>query len=192
MDVVSGLSSVATAAVGGIISSSVITYVLGARRSEREVLRTKLESLYTELSRDMRHMHVHANKSADAVWEIENAKVLPDEISSKQESLDTQAELPFDKYLTVINIYFPSVVPAYEAFFKTYQRINAIEIGVRIAHLLPLEGNVSSQHQVIAQAVEDFAARATEVHIAMLHEADKINCPLWRRILLTKRQNPLW
>jgi len=191
MDVVSGLSSVATAALGGIISSSVITYVLGARRSEREILRSKLELLYTDLSRDMRHMHVQANHLADAVRKYENATELSDEIISELDSSQPQLELPFDKYLTIINIYFPDVVPAYENFFKAYQRIHSIEFGVRLEYIMPSDDRLLPQHGLIIQTVEELVARTVDVHIALLHEADKINCPLWRRLFLAKRKSPL-
>lgn len=189
VDLASGFSSVSTAALGGVISSSVITYVLGARRAEREVLRSKLESLYSDLSREMRLIHVRANACADDVWRLEQAQeIIPEAVDSKH-AADVECAVCYDKYSTLINIYFPKVVPVYQAFFSVYQAINALHIQTQVDLLLSGKTSVSRYDEILRK-VEELTPCVKAVHSALMYEADKINCPLWRRPFLKMRHDP--
>ncbi|SDU97245.1 hypothetical protein SAMN05216558_1337 [Pseudomonas vancouverensis] len=187
VDLISGFSSVLTAALGGLISSGVITYVLGARRAEREVLRGKLESLYTELSKDMRLVHVRANACVDDVQKLEQDQSIDSDVPDSAKN--TESQLPFDRYSSLINIYFPSVVPAYQNFFSVYQAVNALHIRTQVDLLLNGKTSVSRFDDILKKASE-LGPCAMAVHSALLYEADKINCPLWRRPFLKKRHDP--
>ncbi|WP_330565845.1 hypothetical protein [Pseudomonas yamanorum] len=189
VDVVSGLSTVFTAALGGVISSSVITYALGARRAEREVLRNKLESLYTDLSREMRLIHVRANACADDVWKLEQAQETIPESEDPKDAADVEGAVSYDKYSTLINIYFPKVVPAYQAFFTVYQAINGLHIRTQVELLLSNKISVSRYDEILKK-VEELTPCIKAVHSALMYEADKINCPLWRRPFLKIRHDP--
>jgi hypothetical protein len=180
-------SSIISALVGGAISSSVITYVLGARRAEREILRNKLEGLYVEISKDMRNMHVNATRMASEVRKIDQKQALPEpQVVSVP---GDEAQPRSDEHWTLINIYFPQAIPAYEKYFSTYQAINSIRFGAGLDFVIDPEHSLP-RHAEIMDNIEDLIRNARELHTALLYEADKINCSIFARPFLVRRSNP--
>jgi|GEM_PF-3436680 hypothetical protein len=185
--VVDIFSSIFSALVGGAISSSVITYVLGARRAEREILRNKLEGLYIEISRDMRHMHVEATRMANEVRKIDQKQALPEQDAVSVPGDEVQPRS--DEHNTLINIYFPEAIPAYEKYFSTYQAINSIRFGAGLDFVIDPENSLPRYAEIMVKT-EDLTRYAKELHTALLYEADKINCSIFARRFISKRSNP--
>lgn len=179
-----GMISILTSVAGGAISSGTITYVLGARRAEREVRRAKLEALFAELSRDMRRMYISGNRLANEVRLLERGKKPEDDEDLYALELGVS-----DKYYTIINIYFPAVVAAYEQYFSAWQAVNSINsrVVVQIACDNAIDGHPSSE---IEEKLRELSSLGRQVHAALLYEADRLNTPIWKRAFLRPRNNP--
>lgn len=179
------LKAIVSAVIAGGISSSVITYYFGAKRSEREVLRVKLESLYIDISQSIRSVH---SKAGTSVMDIRNFelgyKTFDETFSKADDSL-----VSIDRYTSVISIYFPDSSSVFHSYWSTYQAVNAIWLEVMIPCIDGKPPQVT-RHQEMELLLTTLAVRARDVHIALLYEAAKISRPFWRRIGFKKRKFP--
>ncbi len=187
-DVLAGFGTVVSATLGGVISSGLITYTLGARRAEKELLRTKLEKLYIEISRDIRKAHILAHSCCKRVLQLEKEENKHEVFEGLADDAPADESPSSDVYNTIINIYFPSSTDAYRNFWSKFQEINSFSIGIVIDSISkPVP---KGSYEQIMNKIPELNAYATQLHAALLFEADKLNCPLWKRIFLRRRADP--
>ena len=153
-----------------------VTYYFGARRAEREILRTKLESLYVDLSKAMRAIYSSSAKSVIFVRGFELGYRTYSEVFEIEDAFD----IDVDRYTSVISIYFPAAVKSFGEYWAAYQNINSIRFDVQISSD-GVEAKGQHRHHDMDVALTKLSMLGKKLHVALLYEAAKINTPIWRR-----------
>lgn len=185
-DVVVGVGSILSVTLGAVISSGVITYLLGAKRAERELLRAKLEKLYIDISKDIRRVHVQANHCCDYVMDIESGKDADEAMAEYDQKNPDDETPPWDAYTSIINIYFPRAATPYSNFLKKSQEINGLRFEVAI-HII-ISPVKEGSYKRISSKLPELVQCAKGVHAALLYEADRLNRPLWKLFLRRRKE----
>jgi hypothetical protein len=170
--------TIATALLGGGVSSAITTSYLEAKRQEKALLRNKLEELHTEFDKVARLMvltHSLFKRYADGRLSLEefskNATAFADELPKPtMERIDSLSA-----------IYFPEVTLAYRSYLTVRERFSAISNNVDevLDNSPEFKGKISESYKYLME-MDDLTRRA------ILRCADKINTPYWRRFRLLK------
>ena len=123
------LISIATILCSGVVST-VITHRLSTGRAEREFRRKKLEELFVAI-------HRYCTKLT--TWNLVSLRVMRGELDySQAQQIRTESHTAEDNshetIIMLINIYFPELLPAFDAVLKRRDQINRIQHEFRDAY----------------------------------------------------------
>lgn len=117
------LLTIFTALLGGGVSSAIMTSFLEGRRTEKAVLRLKLEELYTEFDKQARSIvHVHRMYKHYAEGRTDVCQFL-DEVKELTANLPQQT---VHRIESLSAIYFPEVTLVYRSFLTARSKFSEV------------------------------------------------------------------
>lgn len=163
--------TLATAILGGGVSSAILTSVFDSRKTERLLLRNKLEELYTEFDKQARNMkNAHRIFKQYAQGSIDLRQCL-DEIG---EFVGALSEPTIHRVESLSAIYFSEVTLVYKSYLTARKKFSKIAENT--------EGFIQNTQEFKVEIVEsyDYLQEMEEAtRKAILRCAQKINRPFW-------------
>jgi hypothetical protein len=167
--------SLITAVLGGGIVSGSITFMLESKRTERNLLRSKLEELHTAFDRTSRNLTtIHELLSQYAKGQSDLQSFLDQSIAY----VDKLSEPTAERVSSLCAIYFPELVICYRSFARARERFTDLMTDQRRLALRP-DGFDSSVEESYAFLKEMDAA----MRKAIYRSAANINLAWTSRII---------
>lgn len=167
--------SLVTAVLGGGIISASITFMLESKRSERNLLRAKLEELHTAFDRTARNLTtVHELLSQYAKGESD----LQSFIKQSTEYVDKLSEPTTERVSALCAIYFPELIICYKSFTRARERFTEL-----MTDYVGLSSRPAGFDSAVADSYEFLKEMDEAMRKAIYRSAASINLAWSTRVL---------
>lgn len=115
--------SLVTAVLGGGIVSASITFILETKRSERNLLRSKLEELHTafdKTARNLTNVHELLRQYANGEWDLKSF------IDQSHIYVEKLSEPTTERVSALCAIYFPELIICHKSFARARERFTIL------------------------------------------------------------------